>query len=391
MTKRDYYEVLEVAKDASADEIKKAYRKKAIQYHPDKNPGDKTAEEKFKEAAEAYEVLSNPDKRSRYDQFGHAGVSGAAGNGGPFGGFSGGMSMDDIFSMFGDIFGGRSGGFGGFSGFGGGSGSSHQQRRFRGSDLRVKVKLNLKEISTGVEKKFKLKKYVACDHCHGSGAEGNSGSETCSTCKGSGSVIRNQQTILGTMQTRTTCPTCNGEGTVIKDKCKVCAGDGIVHGEEVVNVKIPAGVAEGMQLSMSGKGNAGKHNGVPGDLLIQVQEEAHPELIRDENDLVYNLLLSFPTAALGGAIEIPTIDSKVKVKIDPGTQPGKVLRLRGKGLPSVNGYGTGDLLVNVSIYVPETLSKDEKNTLEKLESSDNFKPSGTVKEKIFRKFKSLFD
>ncbi|MDL2306320.1 molecular chaperone DnaJ, partial [Bacteroides sp. OttesenSCG-928-D19] len=379
MTKRDYYEVLEVAKDASADEIKKAYRKKAIQYHPDKNPGDKTAEEKFKEAAEAYEVLSNPDKRSRYDQFGHAGVSGAAGNGGPFGGFSGGMSMDDIFSMFGDIFGGRSGGFGGFSGFGGGSGSSHQQRRFRGSDLRVKVKLNLKEISTGVEKKFKLKKYVACDHCHGSGAEGNSGSETCSTCKGSGSVIRNQQTILGTMQTRTTCPTCNGEGTVIKDKCKVCAGDGIVHGEEVVNVKIPAGVAEGMQLSMSGKGNAGKHNGVPGDLLIQVQEEAHPELIRDENDLVYNLLLSFPTAALGGAIEIPTIDSKVKVKIDPGTQPGKVLRLRGKGLPSVNGYGTGDLLVNVSIYVPETLSKDEKNTLEKLESSDNFKPSGTVK------------
>ncbi|MDL2213617.1 molecular chaperone DnaJ, partial [Bacteroides sp. OttesenSCG-928-N06] len=380
MTKRDYYEVLEVAKDASADEIKKAYRKKAIQYHPDKNPGDKTAEEKFKEAAEAYEVLSNPDKRSRYDQFGHAGVSGAAGNGGPFGGFSGGMSMDDIFSMFGDIFGGRSGGFGGFSGFGGGSGSSHQQRRFRGSDLRVKVKLNLKEISTGVEKKFKLKKYVACDHCHGSGAEGNSGSETCSTCKGSGSVIRNQQTILGTMQTRTTCPTCNGEGTVIKDKCKVCAGDGIVHGEEVVNVKIPAGVAEGMQLSMSGKGNAGKHNGVPGDLLIQVQEEAHPELIRDENDLVYNLLLSFPTAALGGAIEIPTIDSKVKVKIDPGTQPGKVLRLRGKGLPSVNGYGTGDLLVNVSIYVPETLSKDEKNTLEKLESSDNFKPSGTVKE-----------
>lgn len=389
MSKRDYYEVLEVTKAASADEIKKAYRKKAIQYHPDKNPGDKEAEEKFKEAAEAYDVLSNPDKRSRYDQFGHAGVSGATGNGGPFGGFEGGMSMDDIFSMFGDIFGGRGGGFGGF-GFGGGGGGS-QKRRFRGSDLRVKVKLDLKEISAGVEKKFKLKKYIECNHCHGTGAEGNSGVETCPTCHGSGSVVRNQQTILGTMQTRTTCSTCNGEGTIIKNKCKVCGGDGIVHGEEVVNVKIPAGVAEGMQLSMSGKGNAGKHNGVPGDLLIQVQEEAHPDLIRDDNDLIYNLLLSFPTAAIGGTVEIPTIGSKVKVKIDSGTQPGKVLRLRGKGLPSVNGYGTGDLLVNVSVYVPETLSKDEKSTLEKFEDSDNFKPSTGVKEKIFKKFKSFFD
>ena len=388
MAKRDYYEVLEVTKDSTVEEIKKAYRKKAIQYHPDKNPDDKEAEEKFKEAAEAYDVLSNPDKRARYDQFGHAGMSGAAGNGGPFGG---GMSMDDIFSMFGDIFGGHGGGFGGFSGFGGFGGGGQQQRRFRGSDLRVKVKLNLKEISTGAEKKFKLKKYVACDHCHGSGAEGNSGADTCPTCNGSGSVIRNQQTILGTMQTRTTCPTCSGEGKVIKNKCKVCGGDGIVHGEEVVSVKIPAGVAEGMQLSMSGKGNAGKHNGVPGDLLIQVQEEPHPELIRDDNDLIYNLLLSFPVAALGGTVEIPTIDSRVKVKIDQGTQPGKVLRLRGKGLPSVNGYGIGDLLVNVSVYVPETLSKDEKSTLEQLDGSDNFKPSGSIKEKIFKKFKSLFD
>ncbi|NDW12777.1 molecular chaperone DnaJ [Bacteroides sp. 214] len=385
MTKRDYYEVLEVEKTATADEIKKAYRKKAIQYHPDKNPDDKEAEEKFKEAAEAYEVLSNPDKRARYDQFGHAGVGGAAGNGGPFGGFSGGgMSMDDIFSMFGDIFGGHSGGF---SGFGGGS----QRRRFRGSDLRVKVKLNLKEVSTGVEKKFKLKKYVECNHCHGSGAEGSSGVETCATCKGSGSVIRNQQTILGTMQTRTTCPTCNGEGTTVKEKCKVCSGDGIVHGEEVVTVKIPAGVAEGMQLSMSGKGNAGKHNGVAGDLLIQVEEEQHPDLIRDDNDLIYNLLLSFPTAALGGTVEIPTIDNKVKVKIDSGTQPGKVLRLRGKGLPSVNSYGVGDLLVNVSIYVPEALNKEEKSELEKMENSDNFKPNTSVKEKIFKKFKNFFD
>ena len=391
--KRDYYEVLEVTKESTVEEIKKAYRKKAIQYHPDKNPGDKEAEEKFKEAAEAYDVLSNPDKRARYDQFGHAGMSGAAGNGGPFGGFSGGMSMDDIFSMFGDIFGGHSGGGfgGGFGGFGGFGGGGSQQRKFRGSDLRVKVKLNLKEISTGVEKKFKLKKYVPCSHCHGTGAEGNSGSETCPTGKGSGSVIRNQQTILGTMQTRTTCPTCNGEGKIIKDKCKVCGGEGIEYGEEVVTVKIPAGVAEGMQLSMGGKGNAGKHNGIPGDLLILVEEEPHPELIRDENDLVYNLLLSFPTAAIGGAVEIPTIDGKVKVKIEAGTQPGKVLRLRGKGLPSVNGYGTGDLLVNVSVYVPETLSKEEKSTLEKLEESKNFKPSTSIKEKIFKKFRSLFD
>ena len=388
MEKRDYYEVLEVEKTASVEEIKKAYRKKAIQYHPDKNP-----EEKFKEAAEAYDVLSNADKRARYDQFGHAGMSGAAGNGGPFGGFSEGMSMDDIFSMFGDIFGGRGGGFGGgFSGFGGGFGGGSSQRpRFRGSDLRVKVKLNLKEISTGVEKKFKLKKYVTCDHCHGSGAEGNGGSETCSTCKGSGTVIRNQQTILGTMQTRATCPTCGGEGKIIKNKCKVCAGEGIVYGEEVVSVNIPKGVMEGMQLSMSGKGNAGKHNGVPGDLLILVEEEQDKELIRDENDLIYNLLLSFPTAALGGAVEIPTIDGKVKVKIESGTQPGKVLRLRGKGLPSVNGYGTGDLLVNVSVYVPEALNKDEKKALEEMESSDNFKPNTSIKEKIFKKFKSLFD
>lgn len=391
MEKRDYYEILEVEKTATVEEIKKAYRKKAIQYHPDKNPGDKVAEEKFKEAAEAYDVLSNPDKRSRYDQFGHAGLGGAAGNGGPFGGFSESMSMDDIFSMFGDIFGGHrgfGGGFGGFSGFGS---ESAQQRRYRGADLRVKVKLNLKEISTGVEKKFKLKKYVSCSHCHGTGVEGNDGTETCPTCKGSGTVIRNQQTILGTMQTRSTCPTCNGEGVIIKHKCKECAGEGIVYGEEVVNVKIPKGVAEGMQLSMSGKGNAGKRNGIAGDLLIVIEEEQDPNLIRDENDLIYNLLLSFPTAALGGTVEIPTIDSKVKVKIESGTQPGKVLRLRGKGLPSVNGYGTGDLLVNVSVYVPETLNKDEKNMLEEMETSEHFKPNSSIREKIFKKFKSLFD
>lgn len=391
MAKRDYYEVLEVDKTATLDVIKKAYRKKAIQYHPDKNPGDKEAEEKFKEAAEAYDVLSNPDKRARYDQFGHAGMSGAAGGG--FEGFGQGMSMDDIFSMFGDIFGGHGGGFGGFGGFGGGGRSA--QRKFRGSDLRVKVKLNLKEISTGVEKKFKLKKYVTCDHCHGSGAEGEGGTETCSTCHGTGSITRTQQSIFGMVQSQSVCPQCNGEGKIIKNKCKACAGEGIVYGEEVVEVKIPAGVAEGMQLSVNGKGNAGKHNGVPGDLLVVIEEESHPDLIRDENDLIYNLLLSVPTAALGGTVEIPTIDSKVKVKIEPGTQPGKVLRLRGKGLPNVNSYGysngTGDLLVNVSVYIPETLNKDEKQALEKMQESDNFKPNTSIKEKIFKKFKNFFD
>ena len=393
MAKRDYYEVLGVEKSASEAEIKKAYRKLAIQYRPDKNPGDKEAEEKFKEAAEAYSVLSDKDKRARYDQFGHAGMGGAAGGGG----FNGqGMSMDDIFSMCGDIFGGG-GGFGGFSGFGGfgGGGGRAQQRKFRGSHLRVKVNMNLKDIANGVEKKFKLKKYVVCEHCHGSGAEGNSGTETCPNCHGTGSVTRTQQSIFGMMQTQTVCPNCNGEGKIIKDKCKHCSGEGIVYGEEVVEVKIPAGVAEGMQLTVNGKGNAGKRNGVPGDLLVVIEEEAHPELIRDENDLIYNLLLSIPTATLGGTVEIPTIDNKVKVKIEPGTQPGKVLRLRGKGLPSVNSYGysngTGDLLVNISVYIPETLNKEEKQAMEKMQNSENFKPNLSVKEKIFKKFKNFFD
>ncbi|MBP3669230.1 MAG: molecular chaperone DnaJ [Bacteroides sp.] len=387
-TKRDYYEVLGVEKTASEAEIKKAYRKLAIQYHPDKNPGDKEAEEKFKEAAEAYSVLSDKDKRARYDQFGHAGMGGAAGGG--FSDFAD-FDLNDIFSS---VFGHGFSGFGGFGGFGGGGGRT-QQRKFRGSDLRVKVKLNLKDISTGVEKKFKLKKYVECNHCHGTGAEGDGGTETCPTCHGTGSVTRTQQSIFGMMQTQSVCPQCNGEGKIIKNKCKHCSGEGIVYGEEVVEVKIPAGVAEGMQLTVGGKGNAGKHNGVPGDLLVVIEEEAHPDLIRDENDLIYNLLLSVPTAALGGTVEIPTIDSKVKVKIEPGTQPGKVLRLRGKGLPSVNSYGytngTGDLLVNVSVYIPETLSKDEKQALEKMQHSDNFEPNLSMKEKIFKKFKNFFD
>ena len=383
MSKRDYYEVLEVAKTATVEEIKKAYRKKAIQYHPDKNPGDKEAEEKFKEAAEAYEVLSDPDKRSRYDQFGHQGVNG--GFGGGFGG--GGMSMEDIFSHFGDIFGGSFGGFGGFS-----SGGSRSRRRTnRGSDLRVKVKLTLKEIATGVEKKIKVKKYVSCKACNGTGAEKGTSYTTCSTCNGSGVVTRVQQTILGAMQSTTTCPTCGGEGRIITKKCPACNGEGVRLEEEVITLNIPAGVADGMQLSMSGKGNAARHGGVNGDLLILIEEEPHPELLRDENDLIYNLLLNFSTAALGGTVEVPTIDGKAKVKIDAGTQPGKVLRLRGKGLPSVNRYGVGDLLVNVSVYVPESLNTEEKRTIEKLGSSKNFVPTQSVKEKIFSKLRHMFD
>lgn len=382
MAKRDYYEVLGVEKNASANDIKKAYRKLAIQYHPDKNPDDKNAEEKFKEAAEAYSVLSDPDKRARYDQFGHEGLGGAAG-----GGFNGaGMDMNDIFSMFGDIFGGR-GGFGGFGGFGGGSAGP---QRFRGSDQRVKVRLNLQEIANGVTKKFKLKKYVKCSHCGGTGAEGNA-TETCPDCNGTGRVVRTQQSFFGMMRSEVACPRCNGEGKIIKNKCPHCNGDGVVMGEEVVEVQIPAGVVEGMQLSMRGKGNAGKRNGINGDLLILIEEEKHPTLVRDENDLIYSLLLDIPTAALGGFAEIPTIDGKAKVTIDPGTQPGKVLRLRGKGLPTLNGYGKGDIVVNISVYIPETLSKEEKKTIENFRESDNFRPSESIKEKIFRRFKSFFD
>ena len=383
MAKRDYYEVLGVDKNASANDIKKAYRKLAIQYHPDKNPGDKEAEEKFKEAAEAYGVLSDPDKKARYDQFGFEGVSGAGGSG--FGGA--GMDINDIFSMFGDIFGGR-GGFGGFGGFGGGGGS--RPAKFRGSDQRVKVKLTLQEIANGVTKKFKLKKYVPCTHCNGSGAE-NGAVETCPECKGTGRVIRTQQSIFGMMQSEVACPHCNGQGKIIKNKCKHCNGEGIVMGEEIVEVNIPAGVYEGMQLSMRGKGNAGKFNGVPGDLLILVEEEKHPTLVRDENDLIYSLLLDIPTAALGGFAEIPTIDGKAKVTIDPGTQPGKVLRLRGKGLPTLNGYGKGDIVVNISVYIPETLSKEEKKAVEEFRESENFRPSESIKEKIFRRFKNFFE
>jgi molecular chaperone DnaJ len=385
MSKRDYYEVLGVTKGASDDEIKKAYRKKAIQYHPDKNPGDKASEEKFKEAAEAYEVLSDAQKRQQYDQFGHAGLGGNGG-GGAGGQWSG--NMDDIFSHFGDIFGGHFGG--GFGGFGGG-GRSSGQRVNKGADLRVKVKLNLSEIASGVEKKIKVKKYVACSHCGGSGAEDPNSVTTCSTCRGTGRVTRVQQTILGAMQTQTTCPSCGGEGKTITHKCTHCNGEGVVRDEEIITINIPAGVMEGMQLSMNGKGNAARHGGVNGDLLVLIEEEPHPELIRDENDLIYNLLLDVPTAVLGGSVEVPTIDGKVKVKIEPGTQPAKVLRLRGKGLPSVNRYGTGDLLVNIGIYIPENLSKDEKKVIEKLQESPNVKPTSSASKDFFRRFKNMFE
>ena len=386
-TKRDYYEILGVSKNASPEEIKKAYRKKAIKFHPDKNPGDKEAEENFKEAAEAYEVLSDNEKRQRYDQFGHAGMKGAGAGAGGFGGA--GMSMDDIFSMFGDVFGGHFGGFGGF----GGGGSRGGGRVNRGSNLRVKVTLTLKEIAYGVEKKIKVKKYVTCDHCNGSGAKGGSSYSTCNTCHGSGQVTQIANTFLGQMQTQSTCPTCNGEGQIITDKCTHCNGEGVVRGEEVISINIPAGVAEGMQLSVSGKGNAARRGGINGDLLLVIQEEEHPELIRDENDLIHDLFLPFPDLALGTTAEIPTIENKVKVKVEAGTQPEKILRLRGKGLPDVNGYGRGDLMVRIHTWVPKKLSGEEKKILEKLQTQSNFdlKARETSGKTFFKKMKDFFE
>jgi molecular chaperone DnaJ len=386
--KRDYYEVLEVSKTAKPEEIKKAYRKKAIQYHPDKNPGDKVAEEKFKEAAEAYEVLGNEEKKKRYDQFGHAGVGGNAYSGD----FGGGMTMEDIFAQFGDIFGGHFGSFGNFGGFSTGfGGGRNAQRVNRGTDLRVKVKLTLKEIATGVEKKIKVKKYIQCKYCNGTGAENGTAFTSCSTCKGSGIVTRVTNTILGSMQTTTTCSSCGGEGKNITKKCIHCSGEGVTRDEEVISLNIPAGVMEGMQLSMGGKGNAARHGGISGDLLVVIEEELHPELIRDQNDVIYNLLLSFPTAAMGGTVEIPTLDGKAKIKIEPGTQQGKVLRLRSKGLPSINSYGTGDLLINIAVYVPENLTSDQKNKLDEMEKTANFQPTKAARDKIFSRFQNIFE
>lgn len=384
MAKRDYYEVLGVSKTATEAEIKAAYRKIAIKYHPDRNPGNKEAEEKFKEAAEAYDVLHDQQKRQQYDQFGFD-----APGGGGFGGFSGGaFTMDDIFSMFGSVFGGHDG----FSSFGGGGGRQRQQ--YRGADLRIKVSLTLQEIATGTTKKFKVKKDVPCQECHGSGAAAGSGSETCQTCHGAGVVTRTVRTMLGIMQTQSECPECGGEGTVIKNKCTKCGGTGVVKGDEVVEIKIPAGVAEGMIVNVPGKGNAGAHNGLSGNIQVYIAEEPNDTFVRDGNDVIYNLLLDFPTATLGGTVEIPTIDgSKVKIKIEPGTQPGKTLRLRGKGLPAVEGYGRGmgDLVVNISVYVPKTLSRDEKKIVESLKDSDNFKGDAATKTSIFERFKNYFN
>jgi molecular chaperone DnaJ len=388
--KRDYYEVLGVSKTASDAEIKAAYKKLAIKYHPDRNPGDKEAEEKFKEAAEAYDVLHDPDKRKRYDQFGFAGMNGQGGFGG-----GAGMSMDDIFSMFGDIFGGGSfgGGFGDFSGFSGFGGSRSGGRHVeKGADLRLKVRVNLNEVATGVTKKFKINKYVTCPHCKGSGSEDGK-KETCSKCNGTGTTYRTMNTMFGHMQTQTQCENCGGTGSIIRNKCKHCGGQGIVKGEEIVEIKIPAGVQEGMVVNEKGKGNAARWNGVPGDIHVYIEEEPHSELLRDGQNLQYNLLLDVPTAILGGTAEVPTIDGKVKIKIDPGTQPGKTMRLRGKGLPVVQGYGygTGDLIVQIGVYIPENLSREEKETIEKLRTSENMKPGATAKNNFFNKFKKMFE
>ena len=389
--KRDYYEVLGVQKNANADEIKKAYRQAAIKYHPDKNPGDKEAEEKFKEAAEAYDILSNPDKRARYDQYGHAGMSGAAGgaSGGGYGGFSGGggFSMDDIFSQFGDIFGGHFGG----GEFRSSSSSGGGRRVNRGSDIRIKVRLTLSEIANGVTKKLKINKTIACDMCGGTGAKGPNAFSTCSACNGTGYVTRVENTFFGRMQTQGVCPTCGGTGKVITSPCDKCHGEGAVRGSEIVEIKIPAGVGEGMVLTVSGKGNAARQGGVNGDLQVMIEEEPNAELMRDGNDLIHNLNITVPTALLGGAVEVPTVDGRAKIKIAPGTHAGKVLRLGGKGLPDVNGYGRGDELVVVDITVPSKLSAEEKRLVEQLAAQPGFQRAESVKnQNIFERMKSFF-
>ncbi len=384
MAKRDYYEVLGVAKTATADEIKKAYRKAAIKYHPDKNPGDKEAEEKFKEAAEAYDILSNPDKRARYDQFGHEGMN-AGGFSGASGAYGGSFSMEDIFERFGDLFGGHFGGFGG----GGFSGSS--RRVNRGSDLRVKVRLSLADIANGINKKMKINKLVSCKVCGGSGAKDSHSYTTCTTCNGSGYVTQIVNTFFGRTQTSQPCPACGGEGKIITQKCPHCHGEGVEKAEEIIDVHIPAGVAEGMQLSVSGKGNAAKHGGINGDLLIVIEEEPHPELVRDGCDLIYNLKLKVTDAILGQSVEVPSVDGKVKIKVEPGTQPGRVLRLRGKGLPDINSRNKGDLLVCVDIFIPKSVSANDKKLLEELSKSAYLEPPKNTKEaNIFERMRSFF-
>ncbi len=379
-SKRDYYEVLGVSKSASAEEIKKAYRKLAIQFHPDKNPDDPSAEDKFKEAAEAYEVLSNPEKKQRFDQFGHQGM-----NGGGYGG--GGMNMDDIFSQFGDVF-GDSNPFGSF--FGGG-GRGQGQGVKRGSNLRIKLKLNLEEIANGAEKKIKVKRHVSCKACSGNGSKNGTSTKTCGTCNGQGQVRKVMNTMLGQMMSTATCPTCNGEGKTVTENCTVCHGEGRSLEEEVISIKIPAGVVDGMQLSMNGKGNVPQRGGIAGDLLIVIEEEEHAELKRDGINVIYDLYINFADAVLGTSSEVPTIDGKVKIKIEPGTQSGKVLRLRDKEIKDINGYGKGDLLIYVNVWTPKSLSNEEKKIVEQLRASPNFKPNPAKGEKgFFGKMKEYF-
>jgi molecular chaperone DnaJ len=383
MAKKDFYDILGVSKNADADEIKKAYRKAAIKFHPDKNPGDKASEEKFKEAAEAYEVLSSPEKKQRYDQFGHSGP----GAGGGYGG-GGGMNMEDIFSQFGDVFGGGGSPFESFFGGGGGGGRRVQ----KGTNLRIKVKLTLEEIANGAEKTIKVQKLNSCKVCSGSGAKDKNSFSKCSTCNGAGSVRRVQNTILGQMQTTTTCPTCNGEGQKITAKCTACNGDGVERGEETITINIPAGVTEGMQLSMSGKGNAAPKGGIPGDLLIVIEEVEHEQLKRDGVNVVFDLYISFIDAAIGTSVEVPTIDGKARIKVDAGTQGGKILRLKGKGIKDINSYHRGDELIHINVWTPKTLSREERIALEGLQNSENFKPSPGKNDKgFFERMKEYFE
>ena len=385
-TKRDYYEVLGVDRNADEKAIKSAYRKKAIQYHPDKNPGDKEAEEKFKEAAEAYDVLSNPDKRAKYDQFGHdMGPQGFPGGAGGF--HAGGFSMEDIFSQFGDIFGGAFGNMGGFESAGGRT----RRRQRRGTDLRIKIKMTLAEIATGVTKTLKIPTLVPDPNCHGTGAKDGTAFHTCPTCNGSGTVIRQQQTMFGISQSAVECPQCHGEGKIITEKCTHCHGEGVVRKEETVSFSIPAGVQDGQTLTMRGKGNAAPHGGANGDLLLVIEEVKHPELIRDGNDILSNLMLDLPTATLGGSVEVPTISGRARLKIPAGTQPGKVLRLRGKGLPSTDGYGAGDELVNVMVYIPENIGQQEKDAIESLRGKPGVTPDESTKNRIFSKLRHIFE
>lgn len=386
MAKRDYYEVLGVDKNASADEIKKAYRKLAVKYHPDKNPGDKEAEEKFKEAAEAYSVLSDADKKAKYDQFGHAGVDGSAPD------FSGGFgNLNDILN---DLFGGGFGGFGGFGGgFGGGRGGQRQQKVYRGRDIRVRVKLTLEEIAKGVEKEISIERSVPCKDCGGKGAKNSSDIKTCSACNGTGQVQRVVNTFLGQTVTYSTCQQCGGEGKVISNPCRSCGGTGLVRKRETIKVKIPAGVEAGMQMNISGEGHAAKNNGVNGDLLVVIEEQEHPNLKREGNNLYCTKIVSLPDAILGGEVEVPGIDGSHKIKVEPGTQSGTVVRLRGRGLPTVNGYGgTGDLYVKIAVWIPKKLEKDDKAVIESLRNKESFKPNPTKEDKsFFDKLKDLFD